>query len=54
MTNWRDEHDDEGFPVCNEDREGEAYIDEYGAAYVCQFVPGLGWVWAPYTVTPDE
>lgn len=46
MTDWRGERDNEGFPVCNEDRDGDLFTDaEYGVVYVCQFVEGLGWSW---------
>ena len=44
-TNWRNERDDELFPICNEDRAGETYTDEYGQTYTCTLVDGLGWAW---------
>lgn len=42
---WRDERDDEGFPIANEDRDGDLFTDEYGVTYYCTFVEGLGWSW---------
>lgn len=42
---WRTERDDELFPICNEDRNGETYTDEYGVTYVCRLIEGLGWCW---------
>lgn len=48
MTNWRDEVNDEGFPVPNEDRNGEFFIrhhDAWTITYQCQLIPGLGWCW---------
>lgn len=44
-TNWRDERDDEGFPVANEDRADVLFTDEYDVTYVCTFIDGLGWCW---------
>jgi hypothetical protein len=44
-NDWRTGTDDEGFPVCNEDREGDLYTDEYGVTYACTLVDGLGWSW---------
>ncbi len=37
--------DDDLFPVCGPDRAGVLHADEYGVVYVCDWVPGLGWVW---------
>jgi len=37
--------DDDLFPVCGPDRGGVLHLDEYGVVYVCDRVPGLGWVW---------
>jgi len=37
--------DDDLFPVCGPDRAVSLHIDEYGVVYVCDRVPGLGWVW---------
>jgi hypothetical protein len=42
---WRDERDDEGFPVANEDRNGDLFTDDHGVTYVCTFIAGLGWSW---------
>lgn len=42
---WRNESDDEMFPVCNEDREHDLYTDEYGVTYACELIEGLGWGW---------
>jgi len=36
--------DDDLFPVCGPDRAVSLHIDEYGVVYVCDRVPGLGWV----------
>ena len=48
-TDWRDERDDEGFPVANEDRDGDLFRDdEYGVLYVCKFIDGLGWCWVSF------
>lgn len=44
---WRDELDDELFPICNEDRRGKKHRDEYNQVYVCTFIEGLGWCWKP-------
>ena len=44
-TGWREQRDDEGFPVCNEDRDGDLYTDEFEVTYVCTLVDGLGWAW---------
>lgn len=44
-SNWRNARDDEGFPVCNEDRAGQTFTDEYHVTYVCTLIEGLGWVW---------
>ena len=44
-TDWRESRDDEGFPVCNEDRDGDLYRDEFDVTYVCEFIDGLGWAW---------
>lgn len=43
---WRDDKDQDGFPVPNEDRDGDLFTDpEYGVTYYCTFVEGLGWCW---------
>lgn len=52
-TNWRDERDDEGFPVCNEDRAGQTFTDEHGVTYTCRLIEGLGWVWKNETAPPQ-
>ncbi|WP_372733630.1 hypothetical protein [Nocardioides sp.] len=45
-TDWRNEKDDEGFPVANEDRDGDIFWDqEYDVYYYCCFEEGYGWVW---------
>lgn len=43
--NWRNERDDEGFPLCNEDRDGDLFTDDNDVTYVCRLIPGLGWSW---------
>jgi hypothetical protein len=43
---WREERDEDGFPIPNEDRDGALYLDpEYLVVYYCTFVEGLGWCW---------
>jgi len=37
--------DDDLFPVCGPAAAGVLNTDEYGVVYVCDRVPGLGWVW---------
>ncbi len=37
--------DDDLFPVCGAAAAGVLHLDEYGVVYVCDRVPGLGWVW---------
>jgi len=37
--------DDDLFPVCGPVAAGVLHLDEYGVVYVCDRVPGLGWVW---------
>jgi len=54
MTDWRNERDDEGFPVCNEEREFDLYTDEFDVTYACRFVKGLGWSWVPLGYMPKE
>ena len=51
-NNWREALDDELFPVCNEDRNGDLHTDEYDQTYVCTFIEGLGWSWK--NITPRE
>jgi len=43
--NWREERDEDGFPVANEDRDGHLFTDEFGITYHCTFIVGLGWCW---------
>lgn len=45
MPDWRDERDEFGFPLANEDREGEFYLDEFDIVWQCRFVAGMGWAW---------
>lgn len=47
-SNWRNDHDDDGFPTPNEDRNGDLYTDEYGVTYYCTFIEGLGWLWKTF------
>ncbi len=37
--------DDDLFPRCGAAAAGVLHTDEYGVVYVCDRVPGLGWVW---------
>ena len=43
-SNWRTERDSDGFPICNEDRNGQTFTDEYEVTYTCTLIEGLGWV----------
>jgi hypothetical protein len=45
VTDWRDDRDEHGFPVANEDRDGEFFLDDSGILWQCRLVQGLGWVW---------
>lgn len=51
---WRDELDDELFPVCNEEREFDLHTDEYDVTWACRFIKGLGWGWVPMEYMPEE
>ena len=55
MTDWRDETNAEGFPVPNEEREGEffvRYVPGWAVVYQCEFIDGLGWCWRQVDRTP--
>lgn len=52
-SDWREERDDELFPICNEDRDGGLHTDEYGQTYTCTFINGLGWSWQNIKDTND-
>lgn len=50
---WRDDVDEDGFPVANEDRNGDLWTHPSWVnartgeplVYVCRFIEGLGWCW---------
>ena len=60
QKDWRGERDDELFPICNEERNGDLYTDEYGQTYFCTLIAGLGWSWqnlrdtTDYNTEPEE
>ena len=43
--NWRENLDEDGFPVPNEDRDGDLFTTPEGGVFYCTFVEGLGWCW---------
>lgn len=50
---WREATDEDGFPVCNEDRANDLFTSRYGVVYACTLTDGLGWGWRQISDPPS-